>query len=124
MKKLITPLALVAVLALAGCSKPATTEADTTAAGTANAAMPEAAPMPPAIKSSAQYRCDDKSVAKVDYLADGLTANVSVEGKPPVMLKAEKLGDPMKSADGGRLSGTGAKVSLKLPGGASQSCES
>jgi hypothetical protein len=126
MKKLFTPIAIVAFLALAGCNKPATTDsatADNANAGN-NIGMAEPAPMPPSIKTSATYRCDDKSVAKIDFMSDGLSANVTVGDKPPLMLKTEAAGSAMTSADGGRLSGTGAKVSLKLPGGASQACAS
>lgn len=97
----------------------------------ANRAMPsgnEAASMtgpkkPATIKKTTSYRCDDKSVVKVDYMSDDLTAMVRTGTEAPVLLKTDKVGGAMTSEGGARLSGSGAEIVFKAADGKSLSCK-
>ena len=121
MIKLAPTAVLAAALALAGCDgKPANT-AETAAANEA-AAAPKIQ-LPPAVKSSRQYRCSDDSVVTVNVFEGDLTANIREDGKIVLMLKAEKPGDPLV-AEGGELVGTGDTISLNRPGHPKQTCRS
>jgi hypothetical protein len=111
--------ALAAVLALAACDgKPA----NTTDAATANATAPVAkVELPPAVKSSKQYRCKDDSVVTVNLFDGDLTANIREEGAPVLMLKAEEAGKPMV-AEGAELVVKGDTITLTRPGHPKQDC--
>lgn len=112
--------ALAAALALAACdSKPTTAENVA-----ANAAAPVAKmELPPAIKSSKQYRCTDDSIVTVNLFEGDLAANVREDGAPILMLKAEEPGKPML-AEGAELEVKGDTVSLTRPGKPKQDCMS
>jgi uncharacterized lipoprotein len=117
----IPTAALAAVLALAACdSKPS----NTAEAVAVNAAAPLAkVELPPAIKSSKQYRCKDDSVVTVNLFEGDLSANVREDGAPMLMLKAEEPGKPMV-AEGAKLEVKGDTVSLTRPGKPKQDCAS
>ena len=125
MTKTIT-LALLAAAALAGCNKTATT--NDVANADANLAANEAnvaASMPPAIIASKIYRCKDNSVAHVDWLASGTTADVRDElGGTATRLTAEAAGGALK-AEGYALIGlpTAKTVTLTRPGKGEQACK-
>ncbi|UVO54486.1 hypothetical protein [Sphingomonas sp. SUN039] len=114
--------ALAAALALAACdSKPANT-AETANAEATNAAAPVAkVELPPAVKSSKQYRCKDDSVVTVNLFAGDLTANLKDEAGATTMLKAEEAGKPLV-AEGVELIVKGDAISLTRPGHPKQDC--
>ena len=121
-------IALFAAAALAGCNKPAPTEINDMSGSDTNVeanATNIAASMPPAIVASKIYRCKDNSVAYVDWLADGLTANIRAEPNgTPTRLTAEAAGGALK-ADGYALIGlpTAKTVTLTRPGKGEQACK-
>lgn len=89
------------------------------------AAIKEAEKMPhmPMITSSKIYRCDDNSIANVDFMDDGLTANVKMDKETmPKQLVAAEKGKPFTADGGYSLEGSGNKVKLAVPGHKSQSC--
>lgn len=106
-------------LALAGCGKHDRDEAN-------EAAQNSQAPvvMPPAIKESHVYRCKDKTIIYVDFLADNLTANLhygSIEA-PTTRLIAPEAGKPFVGGDYS-LAGDGETVTLTKKGGSPQTCK-
>jgi hypothetical protein len=112
------------LLGLAAC-QPETIDPNKEDRDNAAAAAKAAAQMPklPMIASSKIYRCDDNSVANVDFMDDGVTANVKT-GKDTMskQLVAAEKGKPFTAADGYSLEGSGNKVKLATPGHKSQSC--
>jgi hypothetical protein len=89
------------------------------------AALKEAEKMPhmPMIASSKIYRCDDNSVANVDFMDDGLTVNVKAGSDTmPKQLVAPEKGKPFVAEGGYSLEGSGNKVKLATPGHKAQSC--
>ena len=116
-----TLAAFAAALALAACdSKPSNT-AETVAA---NAAAPVAKmELPPAIKSSKQYRCTDESIVTINLFEGDLAANIREEGAPLLMLKADEPGKPMV-AEGAELVVNGDTITLTRPGRPKQDCSS
>ena len=115
-----TPIAaLAAVLALAACgSKPSNT-AETAAVNSAEPATN--VELPPAIKSSKQYRCKDDSVVAVNLFEGDLAANIREDGAPLLMLKADEPGKPMV-AEGAELVVKGDTITLTRPGRLKQDC--
>lgn len=114
-----TLAAFAAALALAACdSKPA----NTTEAAGANIATPVVKlELPPAVKSSKQYRCKDDSVVAVNMFEGDLTANIKDESGPTMMLKAEEAGKPLV-AEGVELVVKGDAITLTRPGHPKQDC--
>lgn len=89
------------------------------------AAIKAAEKMPhmPMIVSSKIYRCDDNSVANVDFMDDGVTANLKMDKETmPKQLVAAEKGKPFTAEGGYSLEGGGNKVKLSVPGHKSQSC--
>jgi len=124
-------VAAATFLTLAGCgqSEPEIVGGaapDATSIAAANKAPVE---LPPAIASSKTYRCKDKSVFYVNFLTDGLTANVrdKEEEPPAVTLKAPAAGEPFvgvpPSGDGFALTGTGNEVTYTSPDSGTQVCK-
>ncbi|WOK35688.1 hypothetical protein [Sphingomonas sp. C3-2] len=114
-----------ALLALSACN----TEPETIVAGGPRDDMAEelanAAPveLPPSVKESKTYRCKDNSLVFVDFLSDDKSANIRLEKNgTPTQVKAPEAGQPMV-AEGYSLSGSGASVTLELPGKGSQACK-
>jgi hypothetical protein len=111
------------LLGLAAC-QPDTIDPNKVEEAKRQEAIKEAEKMPhmPMIVSSKIYRCDDNSVANVDFMDDGVTANVRA-GKDtmPKQLVAAEKGKPF-TAEGYSLEGNGNKVKLATPGHGSQSC--
>jgi hypothetical protein len=85
--------------------------------------------LPPAIASSKTFRCKDKSVVYVNFLTDGLTANVrdKEEEPPAVTLKAPAAGEPFvgvpPTGDGFKLVGSGDEVTYTSPDSGTQVCK-
>jgi len=107
-------------LALAGCNKHTADEANEAAAQNSQAPVV----MPPAIKESHVYRCQDKTIIYVDFLADNLTANLhygSIEA-PTVRLIAPEAGKPFADGDYS-LAGDGKTITLTKKGGSAQTCK-
>jgi hypothetical protein len=112
------------LLGLAAC-QPETIDPNKEANEQAQKAQQEAAKMPkmPMISSSKIYRCDDNSIANVDFMDDGITANLKM-GKESMLkqLVAAEKGKPFTAADGYSLDGSGSSVKLTTPGHKSQTC--
>ena len=119
MKKHHPIAALAAVLALAACdNKPA----NTTETASTNVAAPAAkVELPPAVKSSKQYRCKDDSVVTVNLFDGDLMANIREDAVPILMLKAEAHGKPFV-AGAAELVVKGNAVTLTRPGHPKQDC--
>jgi len=112
------------LLGLAAC-QPDTIDPNKAENEKQQAAIKEAEKMPhmPMIASSKIYRCDDNSIANVDFMDDGVTANVKIgDSTIPKQLVAAEKGKPFTAADGYSLEGSGNKVKLATPGHKSQSC--
>jgi hypothetical protein len=112
------------LLGLAAC-QPDTIDPNKEANAQREAAMKEAAKMPhlPMIVSSKIYRCDDNSLANVNFMDDGITANVRIgNATMPKQLVATEKGKPFTAADGYSLEGSGNTVKLATPGHKSQTC--
>ncbi|MEP6784940.1 MAG: hypothetical protein ABI898_04270 [Sphingomonadales bacterium] len=121
----ILPLAavLAATFALAACDKkPAepVVNTDPNSANFTGAATPVV--LPPAVKSSKLYRCDDGSVVKVGLFQGDKMANVAEENGPPTMLHASEAGKPLV-AEGFELMIAGEKLTLTRPGHPKQTCD-
>jgi hypothetical protein len=118
--------AVAALLSLAACNGKATPTAEQNASDAANvaeAAKPRAE-MPPSVKSTKTYRCDDNSVVSVELYVGDKQANLHpTEKGPSVMLRADEAGKPM-TGEGYTLSGSEAKISLTTPTKKSQTCSS
>lgn len=121
-------LALVAMLALAGCGK----EDHTIVAGgpepddTANVPSNGPVALPPSIVSSKIYRCADNAIIYVDWLSDNKSANIRTEkGGSPNSVTAPEVGKPMAGAPGFSLEGnaTSGSVKIGIPGHPAQSCK-
>jgi hypothetical protein len=118
--------AVAALLSLAACNGQATPSAADNAAAAANAAEAAKPPveMPPSVKSTKTYRCDDNSVVSVELYVGDKQANLHpTEKGTPVMLRAPEAGQPM-TAEGYSLSGTDKKITLTTPTKKSQTCAS
>ena len=111
---------------LSACGEPETVTANGTADPQADN-LAKAAPvtLPPAIRESKTYRCADNSLIYVNFLTDGLTANLRDNpGEPPIaVLKAPRPGAPFV-AEGFSLSGSGDTVTFTSPAGGTQTCKS
>lgn len=82
--------------------------------------------LPPAIRETRSYRCNNTRLVTINYLADDLTVNLRPTAKPtspPIVLTAPAAGEPFV-AEGYRLVGTGPNVTLTEPGFAGQECKS
>ena len=120
----LLPAAAVALLALSACQQKTetltATADDPQAAALANRAPVE---LPPAITSTKTFRCKDQSLATVNFFAGDKQVTVKIgDAETPVLLKAEKAGDPYK-ADGYVLSGTPAGITLTSPDKPEQACK-
>lgn len=135
MKKIVYTLAPLAVIALAACGP--TREQQAADAEAKAEAEAEAAPidMPPAITSSSTYRCADSTVLYVDFYAESKGALIRAGDKTstPVRVSAPKPAEGEQAAPAGKfasddgettLAGSGAKISVKLPGKGEQTCKS
>lgn len=118
--------AVAAMLSLAACNGNASPTAAENAAAAANAAEAAKPPveMPPSVKSTKTYRCDDNSVVSVELYVGDKQANLHpTEKGTPVMLRAPEAGQPM-TAEGYSLAGTEKKITLTTPTKKSQTCTS
>lgn len=79
--------------------------------------------LPPAIRESRTYRCRDNSLIYVNFMTDGVTAEVRdrQEEPPRATLKAPAQGEPYV-AGGYSLSGSGENITYSSPDSSSQSC--
>ena len=119
---------LLAAAALAGCDKQSHT---IVAENPGDKSAPEVAKidpasLPPAIEATKSYRCDDGSVAYVDWMADKMTANIRAsKSGTPTQVKTAAVGTPM-TAEGASLTGsaTSSSVNITLPGKGTQKCDS
>ena len=119
---------LLAAAALAGCDKQSHTivaENPGDKSGPVVAKI-DPASLPPAIEASKSYRCDDGSVAYVDWLADKMTANIRASKTgTPTQVKTAEVGKPMTAASASLTgSATSSSVNITLPGKGAQKCDS
>ena len=119
---------LLAAAALAGCNKQSHTivaENPGDKSGPVVAKI-DPASLPPAIEASKSYRCDDGSVAYVDWLADKMTANIRASKTgTPTQVKTAEVGKPMTAASASLTgSATSSSVNITLPGKGAQKCDS
>jgi len=123
-------VAIATLLTLAACQQKTPEEvggpADDATAIAARNKAPVA--LPPAIASSKSYRCKDNSVVYVNFLTDGVTANVrdKEEEPPAVTLVAPAPGEPFvgvpPSGDGFKLSANAPSVTYTSPDSGTQTC--
>ncbi|WP_336963567.1 hypothetical protein [Sphingobium aquiterrae] len=111
-------LALLAstTVALTGCGR------DAGSNGAENDATENVqVPLPPSIKASHPYRCEDNSVVTIDFLSDNMTINLRREGTVS-QLKSPAPGEAF--TDGNyTVSGDGAAIELTRPGKEPQTCK-
>lgn len=115
----------IAVLfALAACnSEPETVTGGPADPDAQNVADAPPVTLPPALTASRTYRCKDNSLVYIDFFADGTTADLRAEKTgAATKLTAPAKGEPFV-ADGYKLTGDGATVTLEQPGKGSQSCK-
>lgn len=111
-------LALLAstTLALTGCGQDSGTDSAEN-----NATENVQVTLPPSIKASHPYRCEDNSVVTIDFLSDDVTINLRSEGTLS-QLKAPAPGEAF--TDGNHtVDGDGATIELTRPGKAPQTCK-
>lgn len=143
MKKHSFSLVALTVLALAACGPNREEQAaqeQAKADAEAEAALP---PPPPPVTASATYRCADNTIAYVDFYGNngGASVRVGEETATPVRVAAAPAApapaadaaQPAEAAKPGqfvsedgqmKLEGSGATITLTLPGKAAQSCKS
>lgn len=121
---LLLPLFGLAALSACGEQKPETfndTIADPMEQELANAAPVE---LPPPMKANKTYRCKDNSLVYIDFFADDLGVNIRTDkAAPPVRLTAAEKGKPFE-AEGYKVEGSGASVTVTMPGKDAQTCKS
>ena len=111
-----SPAALVVLLAsttlaLSGCEADSVTnDADNDAVEN----VPVQQPLPPSIKVSHTYRCDDNTVVTIDFLSDDLTVNLRSEGTVS-QLKSPSPGEAFTDGEH-TVQGEGATIELTRPG--------
>lgn len=122
--------AIATLLTLAACQQKTPEEVGGPADDATAIAARNKAPvtLPPAIASSKTYRCKDNSVVYVNFLTDGLTANVrdKEEEPPAVTLVAPAPGEPfvgvLPAGDGFKLSANAPSVTYTSPDSGTQTC--
>lgn len=122
--RLAGPLALVTLLSACN-TQPETvnqTYADPMEQQLANAAPVE---LPPAIRETKTYRCKDNSLVYMSFMADDVSANLrTAPNGSATALKAAEKGEPFTSEDGATsVEGSGDTITVKIGGGAPQSCK-
>jgi hypothetical protein len=112
---MMTAAALALTLGACQQNKPQvvdTTSPDPMASKLANAAPVE---LPPAITATVSFRCKDNSLVSVDFFKGNTQANLHLKGQAPIILKADKDGDPL-TGNGYTLTGNQDKITLTEPG--------
>ncbi|UAK24932.1 hypothetical protein [Sphingomonas nostoxanthinifaciens] len=123
---LLRAVPLAALALLSACdSKPTTITGAGPVDTTANeiAAAPPVK-LPPAVLASKQYRCKDNSLAFVDFMNDGTSANYRTKKEgTPTALTAPAAGQPYAGGDV-TVTGQATDKSITLKaGGKSQECD-
>lgn len=124
MTKLL-PAAAVLALTLAACNGNSTASntvapIDPMAENVARPANPVT--LPPAVKSSKAYRCDDNSIVTVDLFQGDKQANIRADKTSAnTALTAETAGGPLV-AEGYEVTGTGDSLTITRPGHPKQKC--
>ncbi|MGD9810497.1 MAG: hypothetical protein AB7U35_04070 [Sphingobium sp.] len=126
MKKILSPLALTALVLVAACKdEPEVidrTPLDPMSDELNNAG---AVVLPPMVKLSKTFRCKDGSLLFVDYMNDDKTAMVKTEKEGVATpLIAEEAGKPFTAEGGWSVTGPGDVIDTSIPGKGSQSCKS
>jgi len=116
-------LAAALLLPLAACESKVET-LSTTAEDPQAAALAKRKPveLPPSMRASVTFRCKDNSLVYVDFFSGDKLAHLRTDktGKP-IMLTAEKAGDPLK-ADGYEMTGDPKSITLTRPGKGTLTC--
>lgn len=126
MKKLLLSLATASVaLALTACGEPEPEVVDSRAPDPLAAEKAKKGPveLPPSIRASVSFRCEDNSLLYVDFFNGDKLANIRLDKKDglPTQLRAENAGDPYTGSDY-TLKGDEKNVTLTKPGGGTLSC--
>ena len=124
MKSLPLLTAATLALTLGACQKPKPTVIDSTSPDPMASQLANAAPvtLPPVMTSSVTFRCKDNSLAYIDFFKGNTQANVHpTKGATPVVLKADKDGDPL-TGGGYTLTGNEDAITLTKPNGATLEC--
>lgn len=80
--------------------------------------------LPPSVKSSKAYRCEDNTLVYVDLFEGDKMASVrDKKDGMPTMLKAEEAGKPLTAEGGYSVSVSGSSLSVTRPGKGTQSCK-
>ncbi len=124
-------VAIATFFSLAGCGQKAPEVVGGPQDDAVTIAARNAAPvsLPPAIASSKTYRCKDNSVFYVNFLTDGVSANVrdKQEDPPRVKLVAPAAGEPFVGVEtvgeGFKLVGNGNQVTYTSPKSGTQVCK-
>ena len=124
MKSLPLMTAAAALALSLGACKQNPEVVDTTAPDPMASQLANAAPvqLPPAMTASVTFRCKDNSLAYVDFFKGNTEMHLRLaKGDTPIILKADKDGDPLKG-DGYTVTGDQDKISLTKPGGSALEC--
>ena len=116
--------AAAALIALSACNENKPEEVSGTAPDPMASQLANAAPvqLPPAMTASVTFRCKDNSLAYVDFFKGNTEMHLRLaKGDTPIILKADKDGDPLKG-DGYTVTGDQDKISLTKPGGSALEC--
>ncbi len=128
MKNLILTTALAAaLLPLAACnsnsSKPEVVDTNPDPMAAELAKRPKVE-LPPSMKASKTFRCDDHGLVYVDFFSGDKQAVLRTEKDgAPIKLTAANGGDPL-TGGGYTLKGTPASITLTKPGAKAESCKS
>lgn len=123
--RLTITIAAFAALAACGSKEPEVVGGPAPDATAIEAANKAPVVLPPAIKITRNYRCNNKKLVTISYLADDVTANLRPTDAPtsaPILLKASAPGEPFV-AEGYSLSGSGEQATLTEPGTGAQTCK-
>ncbi len=132
MKKTLSLLTPVLLLAIAACGTSREEQAAEAEKAEKAELAEKAEAMPPMlpITEQAAYRCADGSVVKVDVLGAKEAANIIIGDAAPIRVTAQKAADgsvsdrAMKSEDGKTmLAGGGDSINLTLADKGAQSCK-
>lgn len=80
--------------------------------------------LPPPISHSGVYRCDDNTLAYVDYLADGLTANLKFDAESGTSKRLTAMAKgKLYQGEGFAVSGDGPEITMTKPTAGSIHCK-
>jgi hypothetical protein len=114
-------LLFVAASSITACSLKGQTIDPNLADRAAERASPKL-PLPPSITKSYVYRCRDDSVVYVDFLSDGLSADLRTADNGPIIRLQAPAPDKSFAGGGYALAGHNAAIKFTKPGGRAEPC--